>query len=83
MCIRDRLRAQLVLAHPHLGRIDEVEAADPAALTTLAEKGGTPDKAAFVSPVDDFFLTNPIARASTILAECSALRLAGAAEAAE
>ena len=34
---------------------------------------GTPDKAPFVSPVTDFYLTNPIARASAIMAECSAL----------
>ena len=34
-------------------------------------------------PVADFYLTNPIARASAIMAECSALaagRLASAAE---
>jgi NADH-quinone oxidoreductase subunit G len=26
-----------------------------------------------VSPVDDFYLTNPIARASAVMAECSAI----------
>ena len=35
--------------------------------------GGTPDKAPFRSPIDDFYLTNPIARASAVMAECSAL----------
>ena len=39
----------------------------------LAARGGTPDKAPFRSPVADFYLTNPIARASAIMAECSAL----------
>ena len=29
--------------------------------------------AAFVSPISDFYLTNPIARASKVMAECSAL----------
>jgi len=36
-----------------------------------------------VSPVGDFYLTNPIARASAIMAECSKLaatRVAAAAE---
>jgi NADH-quinone oxidoreductase subunit G len=31
------------------------------------------DRAAFMPAVDDFYLTNPIARASAIMAECSAL----------
>jgi NADH-quinone oxidoreductase subunit G len=32
-----------------------------------------PGRDAFVSPVRDFYLTNPIARASRVMAECSAL----------
>ncbi|MBB6310108.1 NADH-quinone oxidoreductase subunit NuoG [Xanthobacter tagetidis] len=77
------LRALLVEAYPHLGHVDEALAADPAALSALAQKGGATDKAAFVSAVEDFYLTNPIARASAVMAECSALRLEAAAEAAE
>ena len=38
---------------------------------------------AFASPIRDFYLTNPIARASVVLAECSAMHLGPAAEAAE
>ena len=38
---------------------------------------------AFASPVKDFYLTNPIARASRIMAECSALRHERRLEAAE
>ena len=37
-----------------------------------------PDKAPFRSPVSDFYLTNPIARASAIMAECSRSRAATA-----
>jgi NADH-quinone oxidoreductase subunit G len=37
----------------------------------------------FVSPIKDFYLTNPIARASRVLAECSAMQLGPAAQAAE
>ena len=36
-------------------------------------RGGTPDKAPFRSAVADFYLTNPIARASVVMHECSAL----------
>ncbi len=77
------LRAALVSAHPHLGRLDEVEPSDAAAVSALAAIGGTPDKAPFVPAIGDFYLTNPIARASAVLAECSALRLGSAAVAAE
>ena len=31
------------------------------------------DRAGFVGPIQDFYLTNPIARASAVMAECSAL----------
>ena len=73
------LRAALVAAHPHFGRIDMMETADPAALTALAQRAGTTDKAAFAPAITDFYLTNPIARASAIMAECSALRMGAAA----
>ncbi len=77
------LRGALVAAHPHLGRLDDVEVADASAVTALAGVGGTPDKAQFAPAIRDFYLTNPIARASAVLAECSALRLGSAAVAAE
>jgi NADH-quinone oxidoreductase subunit G len=34
---------------------------------------GDLDKAPFRSVIDDYYLTNPIARASAVMAECSAL----------
>ncbi|UDQ89245.1 molybdopterin-dependent oxidoreductase, partial [Xanthobacter autotrophicus] len=77
------LRAQLVSAYPHLGHIDEAVEADAGAVSALAGVGGSVDKTAFAPVIEDFFLTNPIARASAVMAECSALRLAAAAEAAE
>jgi NADH-quinone oxidoreductase subunit G len=59
---------------PHLMRIDRIDASDgAAALKALAARGGTPEKAAFKSPIADFYLTNPIARASAVMAECSRL----------
>ena len=42
-----------------------------------------PDKAGFVNAVADFYLTNPIARASKTMAECSALKNVRNLEAAE
>lgn len=77
------LRAALVAAHPHMAETGEIAAADPAAIDALAQLGGEPTKAAFQSPIDDFYLTNPIARASKVMAECSALargRVQAAAE---
>jgi NADH-quinone oxidoreductase subunit G len=61
------------MAHPHLQRIDQIAAGDPADIERLAALGGAPDKTPFRSPIEDFYLTNPIARASAMMAECSAL----------
>jgi NADH-quinone oxidoreductase subunit G len=71
-----QLRTALFKAYPHLQRIDTIaaaETADVTAIRALAGRGGTPGKAPFRSPVADFYLTNPIARASAVMAECSAL----------
>ncbi|MDP3861544.1 MAG: molybdopterin-dependent oxidoreductase, partial [Phaeovulum sp.] len=62
------LRRALVAAHPHLGEIDAVAENGWQALP-LRDLG----KADFRLVVKDFYLTNPIARASTVMAECSAL----------
>ena len=67
------LRQALLKAYPHLMRIGQITPADPAAIQALAGIGGTADKALFGSSVDDFYFTNPIARASAVMAECSAL----------
>ncbi|WP_234052273.1 MULTISPECIES: NADH-quinone oxidoreductase subunit NuoG [unclassified Xanthobacter] len=77
------LRGKLMAAHPHLGRVDQIVAADASAVATLAKKGGAVDKTPFAAVVDDFYMTNAIARASAVMAECSALRAASVAEAAE
>ncbi|HTN97159.1 MAG TPA: molybdopterin-dependent oxidoreductase, partial [Nordella sp.] len=77
------LRKAMVQAVPHLGRLDQVAKADAAELSQLAGKGGGMAAEAFASPVTDFYMTNPIARASRIMGECSALRQAAKLEAAE
>jgi len=60
-----QLRQALFAAYPHLQRIDQIAPGDRADVSALAALGGTPEKrAAFGSVIDDFYLTNPIARSS-------------------
>jgi NADH-quinone oxidoreductase subunit G len=68
-----QLRGKLYAEYPHLMAVDQIKAGDPADVARLAELGGSLDKAAFTSPITDFYFTNPIARASAVMAECSAL----------
>jgi NADH-quinone oxidoreductase subunit G len=77
------LRQTLYAAFPHFMRVDQIAPADAADIEILAKLGGTPDKAPLCSSVPDFYLTNPIARASATMAECSALANAAAKTAAE
>ncbi|MBR0938165.1 NADH-quinone oxidoreductase subunit NuoG [Bradyrhizobium jicamae] len=67
------LRQAIFRAHPHLMRLDQIEAGTADQVKALAGKGGSVDKAAFKATVEDFYLTNPIARASAVMAECSRL----------
>ncbi|AVO37206.1 NADH-quinone oxidoreductase subunit NuoG [Pukyongiella litopenaei] len=62
-----QLRNRLVEAVPHLARIDEVPENQGPALET-----GPLGDADFRYAVRDFYLTNPIARASALMAELSA-----------
>jgi NADH-quinone oxidoreductase subunit G len=77
------LRQAMFAAHPHLMRIDQIAAGNAADIGKLAKLGGTPDKAPLKSGISDFYFTNPIARASAIMAECSALANAAHKTAAE
>src|SRR5204863_9053930 len=82
----DRLGAvlqALFKAVPHLMRIDQIEAGKATDIKTLAGKGGSIEKGPFKSSVEDFYLTNPIARASAVMAECSRLASAHMLTAAE
>lgn len=62
-----QLRSALIAAVPHLAKIDQVIENEGEALAV--EKLG---KADFLPAVKDFYLTNPIARASQLMAELSA-----------
>ena len=67
------LRAKLYAAHPHFAAVDEIAVGGSDEIAALAQKAGAMAKSVFASPVKDFYLTNPIARASAVMAECSAL----------
>jgi len=68
-----QLRQAIFKIAPHLMRIDQIEPGDASGVKALAAKSAVADKAPFRSPVEDFYLTNPIARASAVMAECSRL----------
>jgi len=72
------LRAAMYKAAPQLARIGTFAAGSADGVAALAARGGEASDRAFASPMADFYLTNPIARASAVMAELSAIRAAGA-----
>ncbi len=70
-----QLRAKLYQSHPHFALVDEIAVGNAADIAQLAKKSGKMDQSGFANSVKDFYLTNPIARASAVMAECSALAL--------
>jgi NADH-quinone oxidoreductase subunit G len=68
-----QLRQAMFKAHPHLQRLDTIAPGNPADIEKLAALGGTPGKVPFISPIEDFYLSNPIARASVTMADCSVI----------
>jgi NADH-quinone oxidoreductase subunit G len=68
-----QLRRALFAAHPHLQRIDQIVRGERADIGRLAARERPVERTPFGSAVDDFYLSNPIARASAIMAECSLL----------
>ena len=73
------LRATLMRDHPTFSGVDYAPGAATALDLSTVGVAGDLDEAPFASPIIDFHLTNPIARASTVMAECSAARKAAAA----
>ncbi len=68
-----QLRAKMYEACPHLALLDLIEPADASAIERLAKKASKAGKDRFGRAIEDFYLTNPIARASAIMANLSAL----------
>ena len=77
------LRAAMYKIAPQLASINTVAKADADALSELSAGEGATDRSGFASPVTDFYLTNPIARASRIMGDCSALKSGRRLQAAE
>jgi NADH-quinone oxidoreductase subunit G len=69
----ETLRSAMIYEVPHLTNTDELprhEGAD-ASLWGAIGKAGATDSSPLASPIADYYLTNPIARASATMAECS------------
>ncbi len=77
------LRMKLYADYPHFAKLDAIATSETGALLALDAGGVVPGKEPFVSPITDYFLTNPIARASAVMAECSSLAKARVLQAAE
>jgi NADH-quinone oxidoreductase subunit G len=77
------LRASLYKAFPHLQRIGAIEPGALDEVVALAGKDARAANFAYGNRIGDFYLTNPIARASAVMAECSALAAGRPALAAE
>jgi NADH-quinone oxidoreductase subunit G len=69
-----QLRTEMYKDAPALARLDVVQQASLDGVNALAKLTGTISGEAFISPIKDFYLTNPIARASAVMAEMSALK---------
>jgi NADH-quinone oxidoreductase subunit G len=79
--LRD-LRRAMYAEFPHLAPIDQIVPAGLDGIRDLAGREIKTSSARLTSPVGDFYMTNPIARASAIMAECSQMQ-SGLKQAAE
>ena len=77
-----QLRAAMYAEFPHLARIDQIAQGSVEDIRKLAKARVETAGARLASPIGDFYLTNPIARASAVMGECAALA-AGLRQAAE
>jgi NADH-quinone oxidoreductase subunit G len=72
------LRAAMYKEVPVLARLDSVAPASGDAIAALAREKAAPKDDPFRPAIKDYYLTNPIARASAVMAEMSALKKASA-----
>jgi len=68
------LRAAMYRSAPSLGRIGTITPAGAEGVAALTRRAGAHAAESFRNPVADFYLTNPIARASAVMAELSAMK---------
>ena len=69
-----QLRAAMYKAAPQLAALDSIETRAVSGLQTLSKLSGQLSPEPFRETVADFYLTNPVARASAVMAGMSALR---------
>ncbi|MCS6758433.1 MAG: NADH-quinone oxidoreductase subunit NuoG [Candidatus Devosia euplotis] len=67
-----QLRAAIYAEFPHLVRIDQIVSGNVADIAKLAKAATKTKSAPFSSAVTEFYLSNPIARASAVMGECAA-----------
>ncbi len=79
----DELRSAMYKVAPQLMRLDQLTPSNATELADLAKSEGQMSGEPFRSPIVDFYMTNPIARASRTMAECSAVKNGAKLEAAE
>ena len=70
-----QVRGRMAELAPALASVDTVARSEWGAFG----RPGELDRAGFTAPITDFYRTNPISRASAVMAECSALFVDGAA----
>ena len=70
------LRAAMYKSAPQLAALDSVETRVVSGLETLAKLTGMMSSETFSTAIADFYMTNPIARASAVMAGLSQLRAA-------
>ncbi len=64
-----QIRAAIAKLAPHLGKIDAIEKAEWQDFGSAGNLTNEP----FASPIENFYMTDPISRASKTMAECSAV----------
>jgi len=74
----DQLRSMMYRDHPHLAEIDHLEPGDSSEIEALASGAAEVTSAPFASPVESYYLTNAIARASHVMRELAAMQQAEA-----
>ncbi|HHL42922.1 MAG TPA: NADH-quinone oxidoreductase subunit G, partial [Hellea balneolensis] len=72
----DALRQKLFSDHPTFAAINHAPGAEGAKAFNPAKlgKAGKVGKTVMATPIDNFYFTNPIARASKVMADCSAIK---------
>jgi NADH-quinone oxidoreductase subunit G len=68
------LRGKMYAAAPQLAHLDEIEKSDADPIVQLAGQTAKPGGESFGLSIGDYYLSNPIARASAIMASLSAMR---------